>query len=992
MPYLKKISVLLIILLPVMIINYTGEKNVTDAVCQASQSNGGANWPPAGNAVRCSINRDTWISSINNEKDGSNGGAERLKLKGQQEYTIIDIDPSPLMGKIVTGALLHFRSATPVKAPVSRLGVSTLASKWIEGASENYKTEKGSSCFNYSEYNTDYWAYSGSSFMDVVFGRGNTIWKFADCTSPDSNGWQACAVDPDVIAARLSGISYGFGLYDEVGSTWSQNKGEFRFNFFPNRFIYSRESGKSAPWMEIWVSGKDIIPPEEITFIEVDINDFPAGQALVRWQTPEDHGGGKTMGFHISYIADGDERHVPRYLIPVAGKPNEIVQMHIQDIPFKPGEIIDLIIKPVDSAGNVGKAFRKKIQLSQGQQMPEIEASDILPFSPNRVLPVAGGLKISVVDLLDKIDPVRGEMIPSQYDGYKGGNHLYSAKEKLIRLQAAKNETIHFQLNLEGKSDYVSISYNFNNNPEFRPEIFQFAYVETGKGKKTGFLPDPLVPLDGSFSIPSNTGNTRISNQTNHSLICEVYVPHEVMPGKKQGELVIVSGHEKIKISVDLTVWNFTLPDKLSFVPEMNAYGTRPLYNDLNYYRLAHEHRTCLNWLPYGWDGKPSFAPEWSGGDFIWELWDKKVAPLLDGSAFADMPRKGEPVDVFYLPLSENWPVNIFDHYKPSYWADEAFSDEYKKKLGRAFNKFALHCNAKGWNSTAFQFYLNNKIYHRKNFPRSSAPWIFDEPVNTQDFWALRWYGLIWRDAVVPVMGETMMWYRADVSYTQYGRDILRGITDIEYIGNNNYQKTRMKDDERVLWGISGFSEYGTSNMIDASNIQSVMWCISAWSRGAKGVLPWQTLGSMDSWKIVEQTALFYPSNQGPVPSVRLKAFSRGQQDVEYLALLSSAFKLPRYVVAGWLAKTIDLTEVVEKQHEGDAGTAMFNKVTPVELWELRYRTGKMLSGKNLPYKKSISERNNKISKDTALPEIGYVTVAPTVESHKPSCDNFKHN
>ena len=56
-------------------------------------------------------------------------------------------------------------------------------------------------------------------------------------------------------------------------------------------------------------------------------------------------------------------------------------------------------------------------------------------------------------------------------------------------------------------------------------------------------------------------------------------------------------------------------------------------------------------------------------------------------------------------------------------------------------NGSSKRLKVKEWTNTAFQFYLNNKITHHKEYQHTSAPWIFDEPVNTQDFWTLRWYG-----------------------------------------------------------------------------------------------------------------------------------------------------------------------------------------------------------------------------------------------------------
>ena len=67
---------------------------------------------------------------------------------------------------------------------------------------------------------------------------------------------------------------------------------------------------------------------------------------------------------------------------------------------------------------------------------------------------------------------------------------------------------------------------------------------------------------------------------------------------------------------------------------------------------------------------------------------------------------------------------------------------------------------------------------------------------------------------------------------------MFRGVMDIEYIGGNNAQKTRMKHDEQVLLGKSHFAEYGNANKIEMPNIQPTVWCLSAWSRGAIGILP----------------------------------------------------------------------------------------------------------------------------------------------------------
>jgi hypothetical protein len=948
-------------------------------------------WPPAGKIIRCPVTRDTWVSSMNNEEYGNNGGADRLKLKSYQEVFLFDIDCAALKGKIITGALLHLRSASSKKSPMMRLGISSLASEWIEGTSKGYRPQVGSSCFRQAEYKVRDWAYPGSTLMDVVFGKGNTIWKFANNTSPDRKGWQVCAIDPDVIAARAAKLSYGFCAYDEVGNEWSLTEGEFRYRWFPNRFCYSRERKGDAPWLEVWVDGEDRVPPDQVTAIHVDRENLPPGEAVIEWETPKDMGGGKTLGFIVTCLSDNREIEFPRYLVPMAGNPGEPVRMHIQDMNFRPGEERAISIKAVDSAGNIGKPFTTKIRLSSDSSIEDLLGPSIEPFEPGENFLNVGGMEVAVVDLLDKIDPQNGKMIPYHAEAYKRGNHIFSTKKKRVRLQGARNEAVTFQVNLAGKAEDVSVSYRFINDRSLKTKVYESAYVDTSGGKDPhSFLPDPLVELKGTLSIPSKAGKVQVPSQKNHSIVCEVYIPHDIPPGEKMGILSIDAGSECLVLDVQLTVWNFTLPDKLSFVPEMNAYWVVSPYEGYEYYRLAHEHRTCMNRLPYGWNGKPAFAPEWNGYAFDWSEWDKKVGPLLDGAAFRGLPRDGEPVDVLYLPFNENWPVDIFDNYSPSYWADEAFGEEYTQELKKAFAAFAIHCNNKGWHDTIFQFYLNNKIYYRREFKYTSSPWIFDEPVNTQDFWALRWYGQQWHSAVDPVMGDAKMWFRGDISYTQLSRNMFWNIMDIEYIGNNNPQKTRMKYDEEIQNGRPArFAEYGTVNKIDGENTQPVMWCLSAWTKGAMNILPWQTIGTKNSWKKAEQNALFYPEESGPAPSIRLKAFRRGQQDVEYLTLLCNISGVPRHRIKQWLQEVINLKGNVLKSSENDAGTFLFEGIHPSDLWKIRYMIGSIISKYGPEFQKNLCEWGNGHKNKKVLPDIGYVSPSPIVDSHKPICDTF---
>ncbi len=939
----------------------------------------GSSWPPLGSSDRYPVTKDTWFSAMGNEKFGNNGGSQYLKLKGRQEFALVDCNVSQLKGKLVTGALFHFRVKNPDNAPFARIGISAVASDWEEGTGRSYRPSIGSSCFLQAAYKVKDWSYPGSTVMDVVFGKGNTLWKFSDSSIPDENGWQVCAIDPDIISAKVAGISYGLGLYDEVGTTWVMVNGSFNYNKYPNRFCFSRESRNSGPWIEIWTNGEDFLAPERIDRLFIKTDKLTPGQAVVQWKTHEDHGGGKTIGFNVFYFKNGQKHVLPRYLIPMAAGNGKWNSMHLRDL-FSEGDRIELLIQPVDNAGNVGEITSTPVHFPAVKKQI-LDGIEIIPsFKPSRTVPEIGGVNIGIIDLLDKVDPVSGQILPSHEKGYWTGNHIFSAEKKLIRLQGAKNEFVSFQILFKGRSSGISVKAKIHNQEGLRISFFEPGYVKSSQQGKRHFLPDPLFQSSGVFSIPCCNGESIIADQGYHSIICEIYIPHGAVTGKKRGALIVECDKEILKFDIQLNVWDFLLPDKLSFIPEMNAYGLSFGKSDYEYYRLAHIHRTCLNRLPYGWKGVPYISPEITDQGFNWQEWDRAVGPLLDGTAFKNLPRKGQPVDVFYLPINENWPVPVKPYYTPSYWADEAFSRSYVKKFRKAVVQFSDHIRSKGWADPIFQFYLNNKVFYRKQDPLCMAPWVFDEPENIQDFWALRWYGLLWRSVIDSRPGNENMWYRCDISYSEFARNILSGISDVEYIGGNNSTVMRFKDQEYTEFGKPNVVEYGKANPIIKSNAIPAVWCLKAWLNGSKGILPWQTIGTEKSWKEADQNALFYPSEKGPVPSLRLKCFTRGQQDVEYFHLLINKHCMNRLY---WAKELIAVSSFKKNIFQIEK-----HMVKPEQLWEIRYLTASLIENTFSKAENSSSPLGVSSEASAELPQIGYSRVSPAFKRIVPVLEN----
>src|SRR5437660_156862 len=157
-------------------------------------------------------------------------------------------------------------------------------------------------------------------------------------------------------------------------------------------------------------------------------------------------------------------------------------------------------------------------------------------------------------------------------------------------------------------------------------------------------------------------------------------------------------------------------------------------------------------------------APRLDGERLDWSAWDRRFGPLLDGSAFSDLPRKGVPIECFYLPLHENWPAPINSNYNDDYWADRAFTPEYRAAFVEASRQFAEHCNQSKWNETIFQCFFNGKNNFKQNgWSRASSPWLLDEPANFQDYWALRWFGEAFHEGVNGAPGAAEMMFRCDI-------------------------------------------------------------------------------------------------------------------------------------------------------------------------------------------------------------------------------------
>lgn len=877
---------------------------------------------PQTEVLRIPVSADTWISSAGRENEGNNGGSERLKLKSCQELTLLDLDPSALSGRVILQAQLHVQVRGP--SPILRASVSSVASRWNEGRGRGYERESGASSFRWAETGRRPWGEPGGDVTDVILGAGHTRWSSHDATPPDANGWQSLEVDPAVVACRVAGLSHGFALFDDIGSEYTREGERFAYHPFPNRFLASRESGPdSAPYFTVVLGERDVEPPGAVLGLRL----AQEGREL-EWTVPSDVGPAGTLGFCVRFSSDetfewDTAREVPQRLVALAGAVGSRAFASLRGLGLAPDEDVTFGVVALDAAGQRGPLRTVRARLPARVPAPGLVREDE-PLARVRDAPRAlGALAVAFRSTQGDVDTTSREPLASD--------------ESVLTQSGLRGEWLDFLVLLRGPLESFELEARFD-DPSWRPRLALGRSVSTESGR----CADPLEPWDGrSAIVRADPADTTVVVHV------EVFVPRDAAPGIRSGRLRFQSGDESLEVPLTVLVLDLELPSQLSFVPEMNAYDLAPPPTERAWYALAHEHRVNLNVLRYDWKGRvhAGCAPLLLDGAFDWSAFDARFGPLLDARAFADGTRPGVPVENFYLPWNENWPVELEPHFAGGYWADRALDEEYWRAFAKSARALADHVQERGWRDTRFQFCLNDKIYHKgTSWSGSSAPWILDEPTHGQDFFALACFGRAFWRGVEP-SGVDNVLFRVDLSRPQWAREWLDGLAGVRVVGSA-FSAYR----ERVLDTKARFQEqlylYATTNAPGTPNTMAVAWCLDAWCDGADGVIPWQTIGRESSWSRADPLALLYPPRAGagaPVPSLRLKAFRRGQQDVELLELWRRRLGLPREAVAARVREIVDLGSNARARFEDDAGELVYPRVTPEALARLRAAAARAL-------------------------------------------------
>ncbi len=1032
---------------------------------------------PIASGIKCEVLADTevgkYFDAKTNEQIWNWGGAEKIKIKGIEEFALFKFDMSNCKGMLIKKAILYLPRTEQCVIPV--LGLSTISTDWEEGKGDGWlvppaldkqgEKSKGAATFSYASYPDKTWTgLPGGDFLYVTFGEGGSNYGFAKTGWADSrenpNGkpeYSSVEIPLEVAQGLLvEGDSYGLCVSEEKGQR-AFCKGYRRIPN-PNHFVFTKESGKGA-FLIVETEPGDKDAPAKISSPS-SAPGKEAGELALKWTCPADNGGkgGKILGYDF-YISKnkGDLESLPKEaLLPRSKtarpvKPGEVQKFYLDGL--EAGQEYHFAVVAYDLVGNRSEPvfFSGKTREARSISFEGLSKQEIQIGSPVQNEQIA----VWACPSNSKVCPQTGLPQDDSEKDIRNGNIVWNGKKHEIELAAASNDCAGFQLVVEkigdapvsdlmiemsdltqdggGNDAYLrmgtkepkkfqeEMSKLVASDPGRAEKIFaelkklnelrrlrdeepftffkdmeklkndkrddydkwmslidpaekksgsaisssdlEISWVWSVPDKKGQYYPDALLELDSPVEIPN--AKNAVKNQKAQSFYLDLRVPRASKPGLYSGSIAVRTSQSEISVPVKLRVWSFELPDKLSFVPEMNGYGYMRENPDnvhegvMNLYRLAHKNRLNPNIVPYSHNGNftvPAYdklSVEGSGSNlFIGNLdeFDKFYGPLLNGNAFASSPRKKLPITGIYLPFYEQWPCNFQKGYKLDQNADSLdirndFTKDYKEGWVNAANGFGKHLKDKGFAGPLYQVYLNNKFIFSDNLY-----WCLDEPMFRDDFLCLQMFSGMTRKAFSELEPPLDVDFRIDLSRVECARDYLNEV-DILVMAQGNVRDywplvvdhmrkyvPKKNRKEQTLWIYGGTSKVEEAGMINRGFV------LLAYFLGADGVLPWLAYGKKESWDSAEaaEYAVFYPgwekwSVNGAFGSLRMKAFRDGQQDAEYLnILLAKSGGLSRKDLKDSLGKIVNLESYLKKVDDLDAGRVYFKSLNPSKLEEMR--------------------------------------------------------
>ncbi|PCJ57387.1 MAG: hypothetical protein COA79_16090 [Planctomycetota bacterium] len=904
-----------------------------------------------------------WNSS--DERVKSWGKNSRFKLKSIQEMGAIRFDASAAKGKKVLKATLYLKKAGKDRLRILR--ISTVNNNWNEGTEKKAYGPGNGACYDFADFNTKKnWAWPGSQLCDVILGAGHSLAHWGEIKHIDG-GWISLDLPPKLIYAMCLGDSDGLAI---------QEAGDLAYT---NNFIYSREAGKGRePFISVEL-GDDLTVTPSTPVVKVEpgnaVAKIKTGAIKVSIDAPKN-----TFCWRIK--ANG--KYVERWQVAHPKKEGATV-FYIEYL--DPGQKYEIEVTGVSAGGISSKTVKLSAHSSKVLSSAMSLGTFTAPSSNINLIKGANKFSVWACPGLVKISPESGKVMFGDIEGKDGtkANAVWDGKK--VTLFGCKGEYVSFQLIIEKKVDLLEdVKISLKNLKGSGGAVIEETEIELyknwyAKNKNKAWQPAYCVPLKHaqSFKIPDPI--RKMETQKNQGIYFDIYIPKEAKPGSYKGIVSVSSGEAKVSLPIEVEVFDFLMPDKLSFWPQLNSYGfgmDRKLL--IPTYQLAHQHRNVFFHRSY----RPKLSGKGKNIKVDWTAFDKSVGPLLSGDAFKNNRRSGVPIAALGLPFKDSWPTNlspetykykgtwdmasdkksrqnkkligyINEHYMTSPKIEEGLSPEYKNAFTSVQKQFIEHFKAKGWNKTEAQCLFMGKNTHRIQY-KVNMWWTTDEPYHWIDWLAVRFFAKLWTENRGQANAKNWV-FRSDISRPQWQGDILDGIVDNIHFGTGAFTSPPMYRRAELLTRNGGFDRrvYGSANKDNTSNLGSIIWFVNGWLHGANAALPWQSMGNAKALDIndsaVGGNAMFaFAGKKLGVPvvaDIRLKAFRDGEQLVEYLTLFAKKYKLSRTQVKQVLYKSIKFEAGIAKGAGADNADALrFSRLKAWQISKLRRALAKEIQKK----------------------------------------------
>ena len=552
-----------------------------------------------------------------------------------------------------------------------------------------------------------------------------------------------------------------------------------------------------------------------------------------------------------------------------------------------------------------------------------------------------------------RLDPVTNQIIdqrfclnPKQQDPSEAilkKNLIFDGKQ--VSLFAARGEYISFQLvvtnnttrtlkNIRVEMDNFS---NENTHFPFKPELFLEWSVEvktpsTGYPKASlgkGWYPDALIPFryiqDDSAAVRWRWTyplwlpdfNNRIDSQKSMIVWIDQFVPvkkEEIQPGKYSSKISVTIDGQTQLIPVDLTVWDFAIPNENRFKASLQHEGflrSMSESDELELYQLFKRNRIALL--------DPTYDPELQltkNGEIKigWKTFDERLGKYFSGKAFTSDygynygPGYGEPIETFVLPFdvygkhgTRGWP----DVGKPDVERNQPNKSVYIDCIKKVRDHFASLIDPE---KTEITVYLNG--LDESYFPEAWSRMVYYGDMFRQYYPEARFRidGGYSEEALQIVKGSINSWASHTIEY-DYGtikkyqdmgiRVWLYGPMLYEskvnsWVGSSTFIDLPLVNDRAISWSCWKYNTYSWLSWGAGAGWINGWYDPESWKDASKATSESEsefTFKKLNGNALLVYSPGVVPDVDGPCPSIRLKMMRDGVQEYEYMRLLAEVDK-----------------------------------------------------------------------------------------------------